>query len=62
MESFEVQLLEDRFKIEPHENGLYRIMEGDHKLGVIFQEAEGMQLTVSPMEDGVYRVCDKSFG
>ena len=44
MESFEIQLLEDRFKIEPLENGLYRIMEGDHKLGVIFQEAEGNQL------------------
>ena len=43
MESFEIQLLEDRFIIEPLENGLYRIMEGDHKLGVIFLEAVGDQ-------------------
>lgn len=32
MESFEIQLLEDRFQIEPLENGLYRIMEGNIKL------------------------------
>jgi hypothetical protein len=43
MESFEIQLLADRFKIEPLENGLYRIMEGDHKLGVIFLESQGDQ-------------------
>lgn len=41
MESFEIQLLEDRFKIEPLENGLYRIMEGEEKVGVIFPEPDG---------------------
>ncbi|MEJ2880130.1 hypothetical protein [Pedobacter sp. GR22-6] len=41
MESFEIQLLEDRFKIEPLENGLYRIMEEEDKVGVIFPEPDG---------------------
>ena len=44
MESFEIQLLEDRFKIEPLENGLYRIMEGENKMGVIYAEADGDQV------------------
>ena len=41
MESFEIQLLEDRFKIEPLENGLYRIMEEEDKVGVIFPKPDG---------------------
>jgi len=43
MESFEIQLLADRFLIEPLENGLYRIMEGENKVGVIFPEPDGDQ-------------------
>jgi hypothetical protein len=55
MESFEIQLLEDRLLIEPLENGLYRIMEGDNKVGVIFAEADGDQVkwaTQDELEDG----------
>lgn len=55
MESFEIQLLEDRFRIEPLENGLYRIMEGENKVGVVFAEADGDQVkwaTQDELEDG----------
>lgn len=44
METFEIRLLEDNFKIEPLENGLYRIMDGENKLGVIYAEADGDQV------------------
>lgn len=59
MEPFEIQLLEDRFRIEPLEDGLYRIMEGDNRLGVIFLESEGDQdkwvkwATESDLDDGL---------
>lgn len=59
MESFEIQLLEDRFRIEPLEDGLYRIMEGDKRLGVIFLESEGDQdkwvkwATESDLDEGL---------
>jgi len=55
MESFEIQLLEDRFQIEPLENGLYRIMDGDNKVGVIFPEPNGDQVkwtTQDELEEG----------
>ena len=51
MESFEIQLLKDRFKIEPLENGLYRIMEGDNKIGVIFPEPDGNQVKWNTQDD-----------
>lgn len=44
MEPFEIELVEDQFRIEPLENGLYRIMEGEDKIGVIYAEAEGDQV------------------
>ncbi|MEJ2880975.1 hypothetical protein [Pedobacter sp. GR22-6] len=55
MESFEIQLLEDRFLIEPQDNGLYRIMDGENKIGTIFAEADGDQVkwnTQDELEDG----------
>ena len=51
MESFEIQLLEDRFQIEPLENGLYRIMEGNNKVGVVFAEPDGDQVRWSTQDD-----------
>ena len=51
MESFEIQLLKDRFIIEPLENGLYRIMEGDNKIGVICPEPDGNQVKWSTQDD-----------
>ena len=56
MEPFEIQLLEDHFIIEPLENGLYRIMEGDNKLGVIYAEAEGDQVVWDTQDE-----LDKDF-
>ena len=59
MESFEIQLLEDRFRIEPLEDGLYRIMEGDTRLGVIFLESKDGQdkwvkwATESDLDEGL---------
>lgn len=59
MEPFEIQLLEDRFRIEPLEDGLYRIMEGDNRLGVVFLESEGDQnkwvkwATESDLDEGL---------
>ena len=44
MESFEIQHLANRFNVEPQENGTFRIMEGEEKIGVIYPE---------PGEDGV---------
>jgi len=55
MESFEIQLLKDRFRIEPQENGLYRIMEDENKIGTIYAQAEGDQViwtTQDKLEDG----------
>ncbi|MHA4893767.1 hypothetical protein ACXZ1K_03370 [Pedobacter sp. PWIIR3] len=55
MESFDVQLLEDQFTIEPQENGLYRIMEREEKVGVIYTVADGDQVkwtTADELEDG----------
>ena len=58
MESFEIQLLEERFQIEPLENGLYRIMQGENKVGVIFPEPDEDQVkwvTQDELEEGFVR-------
>jgi hypothetical protein len=44
MEPFEIQLPESHLRIEPLDNGLYRVMEGEDKLGVIYAEANGDQM------------------
>ena len=56
MEPFEIQLVEDHFTIEPLENGLYRIMEGENKLGVIYAEADGDQVVWETQDE-----LDKDF-
>ena len=55
MQSFEVQLLENRYTIEPQENGIYRILEGENRIGAIYAEAEGDQVrwfTQDELEEG----------
>lgn len=55
MEPFEIQLLEDRFQIEPQENGLYRVMQGEVKIGTVYAQAEGGQVvwtTQDQLEEG----------
>jgi hypothetical protein len=44
MISFEIQLLESHLTIEPQDNGTYRVMEGENKLGVIYPESMGDQV------------------
>ncbi|MEJ2880569.1 hypothetical protein [Pedobacter sp. GR22-6] len=51
MESFEIQLSEDHFIIEPLQNGLYRILEGEIKVGVIFPEPDGDQVKWTSQDD-----------
>lgn len=51
MEPFEIQLVADQFRIEPLENGLYRIIEGENKLGVIYAEAEGDQVVWATQDE-----------
>lgn len=38
MKSFDIQILESHLTIEPQDNGTFRIMEGENKLGVIYPE------------------------
>lgn len=51
MEAFDIQLLESKLRIEPLENGLYRVMEGEHKIGVIYAEADGDQVVWDTQDD-----------
>ncbi|MNY32241.1 hypothetical protein D3C86_1664450 [compost metagenome] len=44
MESFDIQLLESHLTIAPQDNGTYRVMEGENKLGVIYPEPMGDQV------------------
>lgn len=44
MKSFEIQLPEQQLTIQPQENGTYRIMEGEEKIGVIYPEPTGDQV------------------
>lgn len=38
-ESFKINTPEGSYDIEPHENGTYRIMDGERKIGVVYPEA-----------------------
>ena len=38
MENFEVQLTGITYIIEPQENGTFRVMEGENKIGVVYPE------------------------
>ena len=51
METFEIQLVNDKFIIEPQENGTYRIMDGEQKLGVIYPEASENGITWQTMDE-----------
>lgn len=51
MESFEIQLVNDHFTIEPQDNGLYRILQGEEKIGVIYAEANGDEVAWTTQDD-----------
>ena len=38
MQTFDLQLVDQKYTIEPQENGTYRIFAGEEKLGVIYPE------------------------
>lgn len=44
MQSFDIELPESKLRIEPQDNGTYRVMEGEEKLGVIYPEPTGDQV------------------
>ena len=44
MQSFDIQLSKKQLTIEPQDNGTYRILEGEEKLGVIYPEPTGNQV------------------
>lgn len=50
MQSFEINLPESSLRIEPQENGTYRIMESEEKLGVIYPEPMGDQVIWNSMD------------
>lgn len=51
MNSFDIQLLESHLTIEPQDNGTYRVMEGENKLGVIYPEPMGDQVIWNTQDD-----------
>lgn len=51
MKSFEIQLPESQLTIEPQENGTYRILEGEEKIGVIYPEPTGDQVTWNTQDE-----------
>ena len=51
MNSFNIQLLESHLTIEPQDNGTYRVMEGENKLGVIYPEPMGEQVIWNTQDD-----------
>jgi hypothetical protein len=50
MQSFEINLPESSLRIEPQENGTYRIMESEQNLGVIYPEPMGDQVIWNSMD------------
>jgi len=51
MKSFDIQLLESHLTIEPQDNGTYRVMEGENKLGVIYPEPTGDQVVWATQDE-----------
>lgn len=51
MQSFKIQLLESHLTIQPQENGTYRVMEGENKLGVIYPEPAGDQVVWNTLDE-----------
>ncbi|TKC10517.1 hypothetical protein FA048_10050 [Pedobacter polaris] len=38
MQTFNIQLLEKQYQVEPQDNGTFRILEGEEKIGVVYPE------------------------
>ncbi len=51
METFEVELSDKRFIIEPQNNGTFRILENEVKIGVIYPESEDLKIGWKTMDN-----------
>ena len=51
MENFNIQLLDKNYTIEPQENGTYRIVEGEEKIGVVYPEPGDLDIEWKTMDD-----------
>lgn len=55
MQPFEVQLPDKTYQIEPQENGTFRVLDGEEKIGVIYPEVgeQGTEWkTMDELEEG----------
>ncbi len=55
MEPFKVQLLDTNYDIDPQDNGTFRILEGDQKVGVVYPEPGTLGIewkTMDELEEG----------
>lgn len=51
MENFEVQLVDKIYTIEPQENGTFRVMDGEEKVGVVYPELGTLGVEWKTMDD-----------
>ncbi|WP_129717473.1 hypothetical protein [Pedobacter sp. SYP-B3415] len=48
---FEIQVVEDKLRVEPQNNGTYRIFLGGDKIAVIYAQSAGDQVVWETMDD-----------
>jgi hypothetical protein len=51
MENFSVQLLDKSYQVVPQENGTFRVMDGEEKIGVIYPEVNEEGTAWKTMDD-----------
>jgi hypothetical protein len=51
MENFEIQLTGKTYGIEPQENGTFRVMEGEEKIGVVYPEPGTLDIEWKTMDE-----------
>lgn len=51
MEAFEIQLLDKRYLVEPHDNGTFRILDDQDTIGVIYPEPGDLAVEWKTMDN-----------
>lgn len=51
METFEIQLTNQTYIVEPQENGTFRLLDGEEKIGVIYPEVSELGTEWKTMDD-----------
>ena len=51
MEAFNIQLLDKTYGVEPQENGTFRLIEGEEKIGVVYPEPGDLAVEWRSMDD-----------